>query len=183
MMPGRMITGQIAEIPGPQKALIIQSAESLAAMVKRASRPLFVFGSESQKITTNDGDLIDTAIELSENPKNTIVTTGHTIAEFRRRKVGKVYSMQLMNLGDRLRDPDWGGFDGRGVYDLVVFVGFTYYLEWLVLSGLKNFARELKTISLDRTYQPNADWSMGLMTEKEWKDTLEKIVSMLVEVK
>jgi CO dehydrogenase/acetyl-CoA synthase epsilon subunit len=48
---------------------------------------------------------------------------------------------------------------------------------------LKNFARGLKTISLDRTYQPNAGWSMGLMTEKEWKDTLEKIVSMLAEVK
>jgi acetyl-CoA decarbonylase/synthase complex subunit epsilon len=91
--------------------------------------------------------------------------------------------MQLMNLGDRLRDPDWGGFDGRGSYDLVVFAGFTYYLEWLVLSGLKNFAMGLKTISLDRTYQPNAGWSMGLMTEKEWKDTLEKIVSILAEAK
>jgi acetyl-CoA decarbonylase/synthase complex subunit epsilon len=182
-MSGRMVTGQIAEIPGPQKALIIQSAESLVVMVKRASRPLFVIGSEAQKITTNDGDLIDTAIKLSENSKNTIVTTGHIIAEFRRRQVEKVFSMQLMNLGDRLRDPGWGGFDGEGVYDLVIFVGFTYYLEWLVLSGLKNFARGIKTISLDRTYQPNADWSMGLMTEKEWKDTLEKIVSILAEVK
>jgi anaerobic carbon-monoxide dehydrogenase, CODH/ACS complex subunit epsilon len=182
-MPGKMITGQVAEIPGPQKALIIQNAESMATMVKRASRPLFVFGSKSQTIMTHDGDLIDTAIKLSENPKNTIVTTAHTIAEFRKRKGDKVYNMQLMNLGDRLRDPDWGGFDGRGLYDLIVFVGFTYYLEWLVLSGLKNFARGLRTISLDRTYQPNAGLSMGLMTEKEWKDTLEKIVSMLVEVK
>jgi acetyl-CoA decarbonylase/synthase complex subunit epsilon len=178
-----MVTGQIAEIPGPKKALIIQSAESVASMVKRASRPLFVFGSEAKNIPTNDTDLINTAIKLSENPKNTIVTTGHTIAEFRKRNGDKVFSMQLMNLGDRLRDPDWGGFDGRGPYDIVVFAGFVYYLEWLVLSGLKNFARELKTISLDRTYQPNAGWSMGLMTEKEWKDTLEKMVSMLVEVK
>jgi acetyl-CoA decarbonylase/synthase complex subunit epsilon len=182
-MPGKMITGQIAEIPGPQKALIIQSAESVAAMINRASRPLFVFGSGSQNIATNDVDLINTAMKLSENPKNTIVTTGHMIAEFRRRKGDKVFSMQLMNLGDRLRDPEWGGFDGRGPYDLVIFAGFTYYLEWLVLSGLKNFARGLKSISLDRTYQPNAGWSMGLMAEKEWKDTLEKIVSMLVEVK
>jgi len=182
-MPGRMITGQIAEIPGPQKALIIQSAESVAAMVKRASRPLFVFGSEAKNITTNDVDLINTAIKLSENPKNTIVTTGHMISEYRRRNGDKVYSMQLMNLGDRLRDPDWSGFDGKGSYDLVVFAGFTYYLEWLVLSGLKNFAIGLRTISLDRTYQPNAGWSMGLMTEKEWKDTLEKIVSILAEVK
>ena len=182
-MPGRMITGQIAEIPGPQKALIIQNAESVAAMIKRASRPLFVFGSESKNITTNDADLINTAIRLCKNPKNTIVTTGHMISEFKRRKEDKVFSMQLMNLGDRLIDPGWSGFDGRGSYDLVVFAGFTYYLEWLVLSGLKNFAKGLKIISLDRTYQPNAGWSMGLMTEKEWKDTLEKIVSTVEEVK
>ena len=123
-MPGKMITGQIAEIPGPQKALIIQSAESVAAMIKRVSRPLFVFGSEALNIKTNDADLINTAIKLSENPKNTIVTTGHMISEFRRRNGDKVYSMQLMNLGDRLRDPDWGGFDGRGPYDLVIFTGY-----------------------------------------------------------
>jgi acetyl-CoA decarbonylase/synthase complex subunit epsilon len=177
-----MVTGQIAEIPGPQKAMIIQSAESVAAMVKMASRPLFVFGSKTQSVLTKDGDLINTAIKLSENPRNTIVTTGHTIAEFRRRKGDKVYSMQLMNLGDRLRDPNWGGLDDGGQYDLVIFVGFAYYLEWLVLSGLKNFARGLKIISLDRTYQPNAGWSMGSMTEEEWKDTLEKIVSMSMEV-
>ena len=182
MIPGKMVTGQIAEIPGPQKAIILQSAESVAAMIKMASRPLFVFGSKTQTVMTNDGDLINTAIKLSENPNNTIVTTGHIIAEFRKRKVDWIYSMQLMNLGDRLRDPDWGGFDGRGQYDLVIFVGFAYYMEWLVLSGLKNFARGLKIISLDRTYQPNAGWSMGAMTEKEWKDTIEKIVSMLMEV-
>ncbi len=86
-----------------------------------------------------------------------------------------------MNLGDRLRDPLWTGFDGKGQYDMVVFAGLPYYLEWLVLNGLKSFAMDLTTISLDRNYQPNASWSLGSMKEEEWKEVLDKIVSDLEE--
>jgi acetyl-CoA decarbonylase/synthase complex subunit epsilon len=179
MMPGRAVTGQIGEIPGPKKAAIFPSADVVISMIRKASRPLFVIGSEATQISTNDGDLIDTAVRLLNNPSFTVVATGHLISEFMKRKNQNAHSMQLMNLGDRLRDPNWSGFDGNGPYDLVVFVAFPYYLEWLVLSGLKNFVWNLNTISLDNTYQPNAAWSIGMMPEREWKDTLEKIVSAL----
>ena len=89
--------------------------------------------------------------------------------------------MPLMNLGDRLRDPNWGGFAGEGRYDLAIFVGLPYYLEWLVLNGLKSFAMDLQTISLTRNYQPNANWSLGSMKENEWKEVLDKIVSTILE--
>jgi len=180
-MPGRPITGQLAEIPGPQKAQIFPSAEVVISLIKKASRPLFVIGSESIHVTTADGKLLDTSIRLLKNPKITVVATGHLVAEFIKRKENRVYSMQLMNLGDRLRDPNWGGFDGKGPYDLVVFVGFPYYLEWLVLSGLKSFAMKLRTISLDRTYHPNATWSVGYMVDKEWKEVIEQIMKTLEE--
>ena len=180
-MPGRPITGQLAEIPGPQKAQIFPNAEVAISLIKKASRPLFVIGSESIHVTTADGKLLDTSIRLLKNPKITVVATGHLVAEFIKRKENRVYSMQLMNLGDRLRDPNWGGFDGKGPYDLVVFVGFPYYLEWLVLSGLKSFAMKLRTISLDRTYHPNATWSVGYMVDKEWKEVIEQIMKTLEE--
>jgi len=180
-MPGKPITGQLAEIAGPHKAQIFPSAEVVISLIKKASRPLFVIGSESINVVTVDGKFVDTSIRLLKNPKMTLVATGHLIAEFKKRKENRVFSMQLMNLGDRLRDPSWGGFDGKGPYDLIVFAGFPYYLEWLVLSGLKSFAMELKTISLDRTYQPNATWSIGYMVEKEWKEVIEKIVKNLEE--
>ena len=180
-MPGRPITGQIAEIPGPQKAQIFPNAEVATSLIKKASRPLFVIGSESINVVTADGKLVDTSIRLLKNSKITLVATGHLVAEFKKRKENRVFSMQLMNLGDRLRDPNWGGFDGKGPYDLIVFVGFPYYLEWLVLSGLKSFAMKLRTISLDRTYQPNAAWSIGYMIEKEWKEVIEQIVKTLEE--
>jgi acetyl-CoA decarbonylase/synthase complex subunit epsilon len=180
-MPGRPITGQLAEIPGPHKAQIFPSAEVVISLIKKASRPLFVIGSESINVVTIDGKLVDTSIRLLKNPKMTLVATGHLVAEFKKRKENRVFSMQLMNLSDRLRDPNWGGFDGKGPYDLIVFAGFPYYLEWLVLSGLKSFAINLRTISLDRTYQPNAAWSIGYMIEKEWKEVIEKIVKTLEE--
>ena len=180
-MTGRPITGQLAEIAGPHKAQIFPSAEVVISLIKKASRPLFVIGSESINVATVDGKFVDTAIRLLRNPKMTLVATGHLVAEFKKRKENRVFSMQLMNLSDRLRDPNWGGFDGKGPYDLVIFTGFPYYLEWLVLSGLKSFAMELRTISLDRTYQPNATWSIGYMVEKEWKEVIEKIVKNLEE--
>jgi acetyl-CoA decarbonylase/synthase complex subunit epsilon len=89
--------------------------------------------------------------------------------------------MPLMNLGDRLRDPNWKGFDGEGQYDLVVFAGLPYYLEWLVLNGLKHFAAGLTTISFDASYQPNASWSLGTMREEEWKEVIDRIASILEE--
>lgn len=181
MMSAKMTLGQTAEIAGPKKAFLIPKPEVAASMIKRAKRPLLVIGSDAGNIGTKDGDLIDSAIRLYRKGNVTVAATGHLVGEFRKRNAEDVHSMQLMNLGDRLRDPQWQGFDGKGPYDLVVFAGLPYYLEWLVLSGLKNFAMDLRTISLDRSYQPNASWSLGSMPEEEWKEVLDNIVKILEE--
>jgi len=128
-MSGKMILGQTAEIPGPKKAIILPSAEVAATMIKKAKRPLLVVGSEANKIATKDGDLVDSAIRVMKNRKITIVATAHLAMEFRKRKVKQIFSMPLMNLGDRLRDPQWKGLDGKGRYDLAVFTGLPYYFE------------------------------------------------------
>jgi acetyl-CoA decarbonylase/synthase complex subunit epsilon len=180
-MSAKMTLGQTAEIAGPKKAFLIPKPEVAGSMIKRAKRPLWVVGSQAEKNATKDGDLVDTAIRLQKKGTVTIAATGHMIGIFRKRGVEGVYSMPLMNLGDRLRDPNWGGFDREGHYDLVVFTGLPYYIEWLVLSGLKNFAPGLRTISLDRNYQPNASWSLGSTTEEEWKEVLDKIASIVEE--
>ena len=178
-MSQKMTLGQTAEIAGPKKAFIIPKPEVVTSMIKKAKRPLLVVGSHSINTETGDGDLVDTAIRVMG--KVTVAATGHMVSEFLKRGVEGAYSIPLMNLGDRLRDPQWTGFDGKGQYDLVVFAGFPYYLEWLVLNGLKSFAMDLRTISLTGSYQPNASWSLGSMKEDEWKEVLDKIVSTLME--
>jgi acetyl-CoA decarbonylase/synthase complex subunit epsilon len=180
-MSARLAPGQTAEIAGPKKAFIIPRPEVAASMIMKAKRALLVVGSKSIVIKTNDGDLVDTAMRLLKAGNITVVATGHLIGKFKERKAKGVYSMPLMNLGDRLRDPAWEGFDGKGTYDTVIFTGFPYYMEWLVLSGLKNFAQELRTISLDPSYQPNASWSLGTMPEKEWKEVLDVIIKSIEE--
>jgi acetyl-CoA decarbonylase/synthase complex subunit epsilon len=177
-----MITGQTAEIAGPKKANIFPSADVAANLISRAKRPLLVIGSESTVVKTSDGDLVDTAIRSMKNEKITVVATGHLVGEFRRRGADRVHSMGIFVLGKHLSDPDWKGFDGLGSYDAVVLAGLPYYMEWLLESGLKNFS-DLRTISLERSYQPNAEWSLGWMPEPDWRETIDKIVSRLEEGK
>jgi len=179
---GKMITGQTAEIAGPKKANVFPSPDVAANLIAKAKRPLLVIGSESTAVETIDGDLVDTAIRAMKNKKLSVVATGHLVGEFRKRGVDKVHSMSIFVLGKHLSDPDWGGFDGLGSYDAVVFAGFPYYVEWLVESGLKNFS-DLMTISLERSYQPNAEWSLGWMPEPDWRETIDKIVKRLEEGK
>jgi acetyl-CoA decarbonylase/synthase complex subunit epsilon len=178
-MAAKMRTGQTAEIAGPKSALLIPQPKVAASMLKKAKRPLLVVGSNAPNVKTNDGDLIDSAIRL-QKAGVTVVATGHLVKNFKGRG-GEVYSMQFMNLGDRLRDPDWTGFDGGGPYDIVFFVGAPYYMEWLVQSGLKSFAPGLRTVSLGNAYQPNASWSMGSMPMKDWLDALDEIIKEMEE--
>ena len=180
-MSAKSRTGQIAEIAGPKKGNIFPNADVAAKMISRAKRPLLVVGSESVDMETHDGDFIDSAIRAMKNPKLNVVATAHMIGEFRKRGANNAHSMSLFVLGKYLSDPNWEGLDDEGPYDIVVFAGFPYYMEWLLESGLKNFAQTLRTVSLDRTYQPNAQWSLGWMPVPDWQESIETIISSLEE--
>lgn len=180
-MFAKLRPGQTAEIAGPKHAKVFPNPTVAASMINMAKRPLLVIGSKAKEIVTEDGDLIDSAIKIGKKGKITIAATGHLIGEFKERKAKNVYSIPFMNLGDRLRDTDWKGFDGKGHYDLVIFAGSQYYLEWLVLSGLKNFAPNLRTVSLGNLYQPNARWSMGTIPHSKWMNPIKEIIEKLEE--
>ncbi len=180
-MSAKTKPGQTAEIAGPKKAMIFPNPNVAAAMINKAERGLLVIGSEAEEILTDDGTLIDSAIRMKKNKGVTLAATAHLIGSFHRRGVENVYSISMMNLGDRLSDMNWSGFDGKGQYDLVLFAGAPYYMEWLVLSGLKNFNPKIRTISLGFLYQPNADWSLGTIKHDEWVKNLTSIIENLKE--
>ena len=50
-------------------------------------------------------------------------------------------------------------------------------MAWTLLSGLKHFAPQTRTITLDNTYQPNANWSFGNISVKDWQESLEAIAA------
>ena len=173
---------QTAEIPGPKKALVITKPEVVVAMLRRARRPLLILGHEAAEVEVEGGKkMIDFAIELAEAANLPIVATGHVKAELLKRGFTSASSMLAVEIAQRLQDPGWEGLDGKGPYDLVLVMGLPYYLGWLILSGLKHFS-SVKTISVDRYYQPHASWSFPNLSMKDWSENLKVIISKVREV-
>ena len=170
---------QKAEIPGPQKALVITKPEVVVAMIKRAKRPILIVGHEAAEIELGNEKLIDFMIRLSKAANIPVVATAHIVGEFLKRGFKPAGFMPAVDIGNRLKDSEWNGLDGNGSYDLALIVGLQYYMEWLILSGLKHFAQNLKTITLDRVYQPHASWSFPTLSLKEWTENLNVIIEKL----
>lgn len=148
-------------------------------MVKRARRPILVVGHEAVETEVGKEKLIDYLIRLAKTSNVPVVATAHIVREFAGRGFQPAAWMPLMDISNRLRDSGWQGLDGQGSYDLALFVGIPYYMEWLILSGLKSFSSGLKTVSLDRFYQPHASWSFPNISLVEWKKSLDAIEKKL----
>jgi len=170
---------QTAEIPGPKKALSISKPEIVSAMVKRAKHPLLIVGHKAADIELGEEKLIDYLIRFAKTSNAPVVATAHIVKEFVGRGFQPSAWMPVMDIANRLQDTEWKGLDGKGRCDLALFVGLPYYMEWLVLSGLKHFSSDLKTISLDRFYQPHASWSFPNISPEEWKNNLDTIENKL----
>jgi acetyl-CoA decarbonylase/synthase complex subunit epsilon len=52
-------------------------------------------------------------------------------------------------------------------------------MEWTILSGLKHFAPNLKTITLDNVYHPHASWSFPNSSTKIWIENLKTIIEKI----
>lgn len=170
---------QTAEIAGPKKALLILKPEVVVAMVKRAKRPILVVGHQATEDYSEDVKMIDYAIRMSKTARIPVVVTAHVVTEFIKRGFQPAAWMNAMDIGNRLQDPEWKGLDGMGPYDLALFMGFPYYMEFVILSALKHFSTNLKTISLDRFYNPHATWSFPNLSIKDWNENFEIILSKL----
>ena len=170
---------QTAEIAGPKKALLILKPEVVVAMVKRAKRPILIVGHYAIEDYSDEAKMIDYAIRIGKTAGIPVVATAHTISEFIKRDFHSAAFMPAMDIGDRLTDPEWKGLDGKGPYDLALFMGLPYYMEFVILAGLKHFSTSLKTISLDRFYNPHATWSFPNLSIGDWNESFKVIVNKL----
>jgi len=171
---------QTAEIAGPKKAHVITKPAVVVAMIKRAKRPVLVVGHKAAETELGEEKAIDLIIRFAKAAEIPVVATAHIVGEFIKRGFHPAAWMPAMDIANRLKDSEWEGVDGEGQYDLALFMEMPYYMEWLVLSGLKHFAyKHLTTISLDRFYQPHATWSFPNMKIEGWKKNFEEIVSKL----
>jgi acetyl-CoA decarbonylase/synthase complex subunit epsilon len=170
---------QKAEIAGPKKALLIMKPEVVVAMMKRAKRLILVIGHQTVEDYSNEVKMIDYAIRISNAAGIPTVATAHIAGECIKKGFQPASSMSAMEIGNRLNDPEWKGLDGRGPYDLAMFMGLPYYMQFVILSGLKHFSPNLKTISLDRFYNPHATWSFPNLSVKNWSENFKIIINKL----
>ena len=124
---------------------------------------------------------IDYLISMAKAAEIPVVATAHIFGEFTKRGFQPASWMSVMDIVNRLQDSGWKGLDGRGQYDLALFVGIPYYMEWTILSSLKHFSSDLTTISLGRFYQPQATCSFSNLSLKYWIECLKVIISELGE--
>ena len=168
---------QCAEIAATKKANPIQKPEIVVAMIKRAERPILVVGSYAVERYMEGRQLIDYLIDFARASKVSVVATAHMVGEFLKRGYEPAGFMSAMDIGNRLVDPEWQGLDGKGPYDLALFVGMPYYMEGLIICGLKHFAPNLRTITLDNLFHPHASWSFPNATLEEWAGNLKVMTS------
>jgi acetyl-CoA decarbonylase/synthase complex subunit epsilon len=166
-----------AEVPGTRRATVIEKPELAVELLKQAGRILMIVG-DGISMNLPNRPLLDYVVEISRVLNVHIATSSTAYAEIKKR-LSVVTWIPPIDVAHRATDPEWMGLDGKGPYKTIVLIGLPYYMAWLILTGLKNFAQPIKTISLDRFYQPNASWSLRNMNLSEWEQFLGTLVDKL----
>jgi len=166
----------IANIPGPKTATLLEKGKPVANMIKKAKRPLLIVGPD-----ITDG-MFERIKKFVEKDSITVVATGSAIKKFIEAGLEeRVRYAVLHELTNFLLDPNWPGFDGKGNYDLVLMMGSIYYHGSQMLAAIKNFAPHIRALAIDRYYHPNAAMSFGNLwrKEEEYLKLLDEIVAEL----
>jgi len=163
---------QCANVPGPHLGKVGTSA-TVAAAIKRAKRPVLIVGSELANL--------DWALNLAKMQDIPVVATAHVAGTMREKGVDPDRVLGAIEITNLLKSPEWGGIRGEGQHDLAIFVDVLYYMEAQMLSTLKHFAPHIKTISLTKGHQPNADQSLPNLSEKKMNEFLAGVVEGLAE--
>jgi acetyl-CoA decarbonylase/synthase complex subunit epsilon len=157
-------------IPGPKMARATMPTVS-GKMLARAKRPLLIVGSQ-----VHDEDVLARAVAIGKTGVQ-IAAVGNAYKSLGDKGLD-VYYANMHALASYLCDPAWKGLDGKGNYDLVVFFGITYYYASQAISALKNFSN-IKVISLDKYYHPNAYMSFGNLKNDVFLAALDEVIAEL----
>lgn len=156
---------------GPKNAKPAQPAV-VAKMIAKAKRPLLVVGAEILK-----DEKLAKAIEIAKKGIP-VAATGHTMKGLKGEDGVDAKYINIHFLGAYLCDPNWQGLDGKGPYDLILFLGHKKYYINQVLSGLKNFSG-LKTIAIERHFIQNASMSFGNIKPEVHLEALDELIENL----
>ncbi|HLB71313.1 MAG TPA: CO dehydrogenase/acetyl-CoA synthase complex subunit epsilon [Candidatus Methanoperedens sp.] len=157
-------------IPGPKMGRAVLPAVS-GKMLAKARRPLLIVGSQ-----VHEPEVLARAVALGRTGIQ-IAAVGNAYKSLGDKGLDVHYE-NMHALASYLCDPNWKGLDGKGNYDLVMFFGITYYYASQAISALKNFSN-IKVISIDKYYHPNADMSFGNLKNDIFLAALDEVIAQL----
>jgi acetyl-CoA decarbonylase/synthase complex subunit epsilon len=148
-------------------------------MIKRAKRLMIIVGGGAEDMKSDGVNVHNVVSRIAKSMNGTIVSSPGVFKGFTTKKDLNVINFGLEDVTHRLLDENWTGFDGKGTYDIIVFIGGLYYFQSMMLSTLKHFNPKLKTISIDRYYHPNATFSLENLSVEKWKNGLDGMLKVL----
>jgi|Deesub1362A_J573_1020465.scaffolds.fasta_scaffold00082_115 acetyl-CoA decarbonylase/synthase complex subunit epsilon len=158
-----------ADFVGTKSARAVKP-EVIAKTIKKMKRALLVIGSN-----LSDEELAK-VVEFAKVSGLEVVGAGGVAG--RLKDIPNHYMNLHLLVGYIIEG--WKGFDGNGKYDALVFVGHIYYHLSPMLRALSNFS-STRLISIDRYYYPSADMTFGNLSDKEFIQALDKLVSVMRE--
>jgi len=167
-------------LTGFKSAAEMKDPKALAKIIKRAERPLLLIGPRALSVKIGDKLFLEYLVEIAKVANIPICATAHTKGKIEELGVVPASTYDIMEILNRLKDPEWKGVRGEGNHDLVIFGGFRTDLGNQGLSVLKHFAPHLKTITLCKFYFPHATFSLpNIRKDEEWKALLEGLIDEL----
>jgi acetyl-CoA decarbonylase/synthase complex subunit epsilon len=166
---------------GIKSARVIEDPSQYASFIQKAKRPLLVLGPLLSQQSLNGKLLIDYALEIAKAGNMPICATETLKRKLTELGVTPDSVYDAVEIANALKDPDWRGVRKEGNHDLVLFLGIRSDLEEQCLSVLKHFAyKHLKTMTLDKYYYPNANYSLpNFRKDEKWRAFLEALIADL----
>lgn len=166
-------------IGGSKSSVVMEEADKITAVVKKAKRPLFVLGSWALKIRLGKRLLLEYGLDIAKACQASIVATADTKRELLALGVVPDSTYDIIEIINHLQDPDWKGIKGEGNHDLVLFMGVRSDIADRGLATLKHFASHLKTLALCKFYHPNATFTLPNLKDDKWQGLLETLIEDL----
>ena len=114
---------KVNTLTGTKSAKEIDSAEEYAGIIKKAKRPLMVFGPKLTESSLGDKLLLDYALEIAQAVNMPICATAHIKGGMTEKGVSPDSEYDIVEIINALKKPDWKGVKGEGNHDLVLFFG------------------------------------------------------------
>ena len=166
-------------LTGLKGCRVMEDPQMLWKIIKKAERPLFVFGPRCLEIALDGKLAVEYGVEIAKILGAAVCATAHTKKKLLELGVITDSTYDAVEIINHLKDPNWKGVKKQGNHDLVLFLGMRTDFGNQGLSTLKHFATHLKTVTLCPYVYPHASFSLANLKADKLKEYLEGLIQSL----